>query len=494
MLYFNSCLIVVLLVISNFSSLSNASSTSAALRLNEMVVTKAMQSPEVFTNVMSELKDVALTLKTGQEEDAAMTARVKDKCDNSVFRVKHALEMIEKDCGGLSSQEASVEKQIQSLSATRDPLVSSPTMTKSIGASSKQVINSLLLETKRGVPVLNDLPKPEGESFNDEMQEGERLLNKVQGVSTTSTNSIVKEQADAVKDLDTQLARLRGDLKEIKSKRESREKARVRTVNSLKAIMKTCKVYHKSHETRSKLRSFQAGTISTITNTLKEKLEKQLQDKKDKEQTVLNSLDDVSNNSENVTKAMTEKLNQRFNGIINATLQRAGWDAFTKSAQEKKDFLESVRKQTKEVRRTVVKLQKRVVSNQNKIEVYENELGDEIKRLEEERNHLYRDHDQRQMDKVRIQKDEKELEEISTDSKSFQHQIQVDGKRLSVLIAASKLRQKIAAIFAMAYADTVEEINELQKQATVHKINAQMAIARTKKYNLIYEESQKKIQ
>ena len=47
MLYFNSCLIVVLLVISNFSSLSNASSTSAALRLNEMVVTKAMQSPEV---------------------------------------------------------------------------------------------------------------------------------------------------------------------------------------------------------------------------------------------------------------------------------------------------------------------------------------------------------------------------------------------------------------------------------------------------------------
>ena len=43
MLYFNSCLIVVLLVISNFSSLSNASSTSAALRLNEMVVTKAMQ-------------------------------------------------------------------------------------------------------------------------------------------------------------------------------------------------------------------------------------------------------------------------------------------------------------------------------------------------------------------------------------------------------------------------------------------------------------------
>ena len=134
MLYFNSCLIVVLLVISNFSSLSNASSTSAALRLNEMVVTKAMQSPEVFTNVMSELKDVALTLKTGQEEDAAMTARVKNRCDNSVFRVKHALEMIEKDCGGLSSQQASVEKQIQSLSATRDPLVSSPTMTKSIGA------------------------------------------------------------------------------------------------------------------------------------------------------------------------------------------------------------------------------------------------------------------------------------------------------------------------------------------------------------------------
>jgi hypothetical protein len=98
------------------------------------------------------------------------------------------------------------------------------------------------------------------------------------------------------------------------------------------------------------------------------------------------------------------------------------------------------------------------------------------------------------MDKVRIQKDEAELKEISKDSKSFQHQIQVDGKRLSVLIAASKLRQKIAAIFAMAYADTVEEINELQRQATVHKINAQMAIARTKKYNLIYEESQKKVQ
>ena len=83
--------------------------------LHVQAAMQAMQSPKVFTNVMEQLNDIAMTLKTGQEEDVAMLNRVRDRCDGSAFRITHALEMIEKDCGGLKEQESAIEKQINSL-------------------------------------------------------------------------------------------------------------------------------------------------------------------------------------------------------------------------------------------------------------------------------------------------------------------------------------------------------------------------------------------
>ena len=83
-------------VVISFLSSSDASSLqiSSALGLKDMVVAKAMQSPEVFTNVMSELKDVALTLKANQDEDMAMTDRVKVASGDYVTKIVKSINNI----------------------------------------------------------------------------------------------------------------------------------------------------------------------------------------------------------------------------------------------------------------------------------------------------------------------------------------------------------------------------------------------------------------
>ena len=67
--------------------------------------------------VLEEIKNVGLVLESGQAKESSATRRVSKKCEDSIFRTKHALEMIESDCGGLSATVQGLQNQIASLKA-----------------------------------------------------------------------------------------------------------------------------------------------------------------------------------------------------------------------------------------------------------------------------------------------------------------------------------------------------------------------------------------
>ena len=220
--------------------------------------------PKEIGKVLEEIKNVGLVLEQGQAKEKSATTRVSKKCDDSIFRTKHALEMIESDCGGLSAAVKGLETQIASLKAVSAPLMED--VPPGTNSQTNPVVSSFL--QLAAVPFLNELPSVD-KTFNEEVSAGEKLLKAKEAeagiVPVQTAKALKSEKADTVSDVQARLRTLQTALAEAVAKKEARELVRQHTFVRKTAGNDNREILERGKEScRQGLRSFQYQRNRTI--------------------------------------------------------------------------------------------------------------------------------------------------------------------------------------------------------------------------------------
>ena len=445
--------------------------------------------PKEIGKVLEEIKNVGLVLEQGQAKEKSATTRVSKKCDDSIFRTKHALEMIESDCGGLSAAVKGLETQIASLKAVSAPLMED--VPPGTNSQTNPVVSSFL--QLAAVPFLNELPSVD-KTFNEEVSAGEKLLKAKEAeagiVPVQTAKALKSEKADTVSDVQARLRTLQTALAEAVAKKEARELVRQHTVHALTTITETCKMYNDGNKKRNSLRQSQVGILSTVTDALSAKLKVQLKEEKEKEKGLINNM----NFPEGTEKTIQGMINGNFKNLMNTTFGRAAKDAFQEVNAEVYSEIAEARKKAAELRKFVVKLQTGVNSLESDVERNERKMEKDLELAKKKMIESIRQSEILRDEKRGLEKDEAQIAALTSENAHVLKSINEHSKRLKLLIAASKLRGKIAGIFSMAYADNIKELKETYVVADEHKDAAKKAKLVMEKQRAVYAVAQKKAQ
>ena len=426
--------------------------------------------------VMDELKQVAVKLEQSQAMDSHVMAGVRRKCDASMARTKNALAIVDKDCQGLKTTIKGLKGQMASLRKSSKPLMT----------------ETSFLEAQGVVPTMADLPAVDT-SLQQDVVAGEKLIKSLGTEDRThppSDNALKIAAKYAAKDVRSQLQTLQEKIADAMDKQAFRERSRELTAHALAAITATCKMYHEAHSERNNLRQEQVGTLSQVTEALLKKYTAALTKEQAHEKKIVSALEPPGN-TDAVEKKIAGMLKGGFALLVNSTLGRARADAFDERNAGALAEIKRAKEDAMNLRKAIAGLQRNINRGDRKIEKDDKQFQEQVKEVEDLLLDVTKMKEAILSEKQAIEKDRSEISSVGDRIKRAVPQLKEHAKRLTKLVAASKLRGKIAAIFATVYADNLEKIKNSRTAADEAKAAADKARWKMAVQKMQYEESEK---